>query len=330
MFVWVALQFAVGSAIQDVLDDTGDPRPAGPARADPRRHRPHPAHQRRLLRRRGRRWPGVLAQRPPEGPAGRAGEHHPRPERHPAPARRHRRAAAHRPRAARRRRPPRVGHRHPGGGGPPGHRPRPRGGGRRARRHRALLARGGRPDAQPARHAARPRRGDPERDGRAPEPGVRRPAGARRRAHGIRLVTAYDQVESSPGAAQHSRRPLGLSLYRVAQEALANTHQALDRRSARVVLRVEDRDRAALRRGRGARRRAPARRRRPASGLGHLGMRERAAGDARRGRDRAAPDRRLPGAGAGAARGATVPEPGDDRCACSSSTTSISCAPASG
>ena len=64
---------------------------------------------------------------------------------------------------------------------------------------------------------------DAERDGRAPEPGVGDlPAlAAERTASG--LATAYDQVESSPGAAQQLPGPLGLSLYRVAQEALANT-----------------------------------------------------------------------------------------------------------
>jgi len=120
--------------------------------------------------------------------------------------------------------------------------------------------------------------GEPcERDDRAPEPGIADlPAlAAERTASG--LVTEYDVVESSPGAAQHLPAPLGLSLYRVAQEALANTTRHSTARSARVVLRVEDRTACPYAevevlddgRPRGAT---------SGSGLGHLGMRERAAG----------------------------------------------------
>jgi signal transduction histidine kinase len=115
------------------------------------------------------------------------------------------------------------------------------------------------------------------RDDRAPEPGIDDlPAlAAERTASG--LVTAYHVVESSPGAAQHLPAPLGLSLYRVAQEALANTTRHSTARSARVVLRVEDRTACPYAevevlddgRPRGAT---------SGSGLGHLGMRERAAG----------------------------------------------------
>jgi signal transduction histidine kinase len=114
-------------------------------------------------------------------------------------------------------------------------------------------------------------------DGRAPEPGIDDlPAlAAERTASG--LVTAYDVVESSPGAAQQLSAPLGLSLYRVAQEALANTTRHSTARSARVVLRVDDRTSSPYAevevlddgRPRGAT---------SGSGLGHLGMRERAAG----------------------------------------------------
>ena len=116
-----------------------------------------------------------------------------------------------------------------------------------------------------------------ERDGRAPEPGIHDlPAlAAERTAAG--LVTDYDVVESRPGAAQQLPAPLGLSLYRVAQEALANTTRHSTARSARVVLRVEDRTPSPYAevevlddgRPRGAT---------SGSGLGHLGMRERAAG----------------------------------------------------
>ncbi|HYN66503.1 MAG TPA: sensor histidine kinase [Ornithinibacter sp.] len=115
-----------------------------------------------------------------------------------------------------------------------------------------------------------------ERDGRAPEPGVADLASlaAERTASG--LATDYDVVESSPGAAQHLSGPLGLSLYRVAQEALANTTRHSTARTARIVLRVEDREPTRYAevevlddgRPRGAT---------SGSGLGHLGMRERAA-----------------------------------------------------
>jgi signal transduction histidine kinase len=114
-------------------------------------------------------------------------------------------------------------------------------------------------------------------DDRAPEPGVDDlPAlAAERTAAG--LVTELAVVESRPGAAQQLPAPLGLSLYRVAQEALANTTRHSTARSARVVLRVEDRTSAPYAevevlddgRPRGAT---------SGSGLGHLGMRERAAG----------------------------------------------------
>lgn len=116
-----------------------------------------------------------------------------------------------------------------------------------------------------------------ERDGRAPEPGIADlPAlVAERTASG--LETAYDVVESTPGAAQQLPSPMALSLYRVAQEALANTSRHSTARSARVVLRVEEREPAPYAevevlddgRPRGGT---------SGSGMGHLGMRERAAG----------------------------------------------------
>ena len=116
-----------------------------------------------------------------------------------------------------------------------------------------------------------------EREGRAPEPGVDDLAALAAERTAAGLATELDVVESSPGAARHLPPPLGLSLYRVAQEALANTTRHSTARSARVVLRVEDRTPlpyAELEvlddgRPRGAT---------SGSGLGHLGMRERAAG----------------------------------------------------
>ena len=113
-------------------------------------------------------------------------------------------------------------------------------------------------------------------NGRMPEPGVRDlPAlVAERKAHG--LATAYDVVESSPGAVERLPAPLGLAIYRVVQEALANVSRHSTARRASVVLRVDEdgsRPHAEVEvlddgrpRGRSS-----------GSGLGHLGVRERAA-----------------------------------------------------
>ena len=112
--------------------------------------------------------------------------------------------------------------------------------------------------------------------GRMPEPGVRDlPAlVAEREAHG--LATAYDVVESSPGAVDRLPAPLGLAIYRIVQEALANVTRHSTARRASVVLRVDED---------GARPHAEVevlddgrpRGRSSGSGLGHLGVRERAA-----------------------------------------------------
>ena len=119
-----------------------------------------------------------------------------------------------------------------------------------------------------------------ERDGRAPEPGLGRPArrwqpSARHPAARHRL----DVVEASPGAAQQCPAPSALSLYRTAQEALANTAATRPRPRPASSCASSDRSavRARLRRGRGARRRPPASGT-SGIGLGLLGMRERAAG----------------------------------------------------
>lgn len=76
--------------------------------------------------------------------------------------------------------------------------------------------------------------------GRAPEPGLADlPAlVAERTAWGVQ--TAYDIVESSPGAIDRLSGPVSLTLYRVAQEALANTSRHSTASSARVTVRVTE------------------------------------------------------------------------------------------
>ena len=111
---------------------------------------------------------------------------------------------------------------------------------------------------------------------RMPEPGIAdlHTLVAQRRTAG--LTTSYDVVESSPGAADRLPSSTGLALYRVVQEALANVTRHSTARHATVVLRVEEdgpRPHAEVEvlddgrpRGRSS-----------GSGLGHLGVRERAA-----------------------------------------------------
>jgi signal transduction histidine kinase len=111
---------------------------------------------------------------------------------------------------------------------------------------------------------------------RMPEPGARDlPAlVAEREASGLR--THLDVVESSPGAVDRLPAPLGLALYRVVQEALANVARHSTARRASVVLRVDEdghhphAEVEVLDDGR-------PRGRTSGSGLGHLGVRERAA-----------------------------------------------------
>lgn len=78
----------------------------------------------------------------------------------------------------------------------------------------------------------------PGTSSRAPEPGVSDlPAlVAERTANGI--DTAYELVETPAGAVASLSGPASLTLYRVAQEALANVARHSTARSARVVLRV--------------------------------------------------------------------------------------------
>ena len=117
-----------------------------------------------------------------------------------------------------------------------------------------------------------------ERDGRAPEPGRRRPAGARGRAHGIRPGHRAT-TSSSPAPVRRSsfRLRWGCPSTASPRRRSPTRTRHSTARSARVVLRVEDRTPSPYAevevlddgRPRGAT---------SGSGLGHLGMRERAAG----------------------------------------------------
>lgn len=77
--------------------------------------------------------------------------------------------------------------------------------------------------------------------GRAPEPGLPDIArlGAGDTAGGLQVD--YRLVEDPAGAAEATPGPVGLSLYRTAQEALANVRRHSTARSASVVVRVERR-----------------------------------------------------------------------------------------
>jgi signal transduction histidine kinase len=110
---------------------------------------------------------------------------------------------------------------------------------------------------------------------RGPEPGV----GdlpllvAERRASGLDMT--YDLVEDAPGAAGALPGPVSLTLYRVAQEALANVVRHSTAQSARLVVRVEtqgSRPGAEVEVVDDGRPRAGT----SGSGLGQLGIRERA------------------------------------------------------
>ncbi len=111
---------------------------------------------------------------------------------------------------------------------------------------------------------------------RAPEPGLGDlPAlVAERTSSG--LATAYQLVESTPGAAARLPGPLALSVYRVAQEALANVARHSTARRAGVVVRVDDvgpRPHVEVEVVDDGRARAAT----SGSGFGQLGIRERAA-----------------------------------------------------
>ncbi|MFD7021475.1 histidine kinase [Promicromonospora sukumoe] len=72
---------------------------------------------------------------------------------------------------------------------------------------------------------------------RAPEPGLA-DLPALTAADHDGLDTTYRQVEEPPGAARDVPAPMGLSLYRTAQEAMANVRKHSTARSATVTLRV--------------------------------------------------------------------------------------------
>nr|BFF19551.1 hypothetical protein GCM10025730_30720 [Promicromonospora thailandica] len=79
--------------------------------------------------------------------------------------------------------------------------------------------------------------GDPRSASRSPEPGLADlPALAAADHDG--LDTAFRQVEEPPGIAAEVPEPMGLSLYRTAQEAMANVRKHSTARSATVTLRV--------------------------------------------------------------------------------------------
>lgn len=111
---------------------------------------------------------------------------------------------------------------------------------------------------------------------RAPEPGVADlPALAEERSR-AGVETTYSLVEDEPGAAAALPPPVSLSLYRVAQEALANIARHSTARTARLVLRLTSappQPYAELEIVDDGRPRAGT----SGSGLGQLGMRERVA-----------------------------------------------------
>lgn len=77
-------------------------------------------------------------------------------------------------------------------------------------------------------------------DSRAPDPALADLSALVAERTGAGLETAYDLIESSPGAAGRVPRGVGLSLYRVAQEALANVARHSSAHRARVVVRVDE------------------------------------------------------------------------------------------
>jgi signal transduction histidine kinase len=111
---------------------------------------------------------------------------------------------------------------------------------------------------------------------RSPEPGIVDLPGLVEERTSAGMPTSYSLVESSPGAAGRLAAPVGLSLYRIAQEALANVSRHSTATAASVTLRVDeaaDRPHAEIEILDDGRPRHGT----LGSGLGQLGIRERAA-----------------------------------------------------
>ena len=226
MLCWVAWEFARRLGESRSSWWTTRHRVEGLAPADPGGRAAHVPRQRRLLPRRdlggqvawrGARQRAALAARPHDRAPGRLA----------AAARRRRRAAPDRARAARRRRPPRVGDRGPGRRRPPGPRPRP------APRPAGALG----AIEESSREAVTQMRSllgtlrdiEAHRGGRRPAPSGSRTAEpwladlaglvASRDGDGLGRRTSRSRT---PGRGRRLPAPVGLSLYRTAQEALAN------------------------------------------------------------------------------------------------------------
>jgi signal transduction histidine kinase len=75
---------------------------------------------------------------------------------------------------------------------------------------------------------------------RSPEPGIADLPGLVEERTIAGMPTSYSLVESSPGAAGRLAAPVGLSLYRIAQEALANVSRHSTASAASVTLRVDE------------------------------------------------------------------------------------------
>ena len=249
MFLWIAWRFVLGSSVRRSWTTPRARRAPGSSR----RCQPpcaHPHRQPALLRGASRpaRCPGG-ARACARGWASRPGRSVSRPS--PPATGRHRRTPADRRELPRRRRAPRLGHRRQAGAARrvlakrPGPQPTPSARSRLSReavtQMRGLLGtlRSIR-DRDRDRDRGRRRgcvRSRPQ--GSRPEPGLADlPAlVAERTAWGVQ--TAYDIVESSPGAIDRLNGPVSLTLYRVARSA--RQHQsALAASSARVTVRVTE------------------------------------------------------------------------------------------
>ena len=216
MFVWITWQFAVGSAVQEWLDDEQGTERTGLFPPIPGRRRDHLARQRDLLRRRHRRWRGLVARGATARPAPGAGEHDRRPGQPPARAGRRRRAAADRPRAARRRRPTTS-----------------RSSASRPARHAGCSTATPTPRGRPCPTSSTPRAtrsprcarllGTLRESGRGGAGRARRVRRTRAsatspawspRCHGQGLAVSLDVVETHAGAADRLPRAIGLAVYR--------------------------------------------------------------------------------------------------------------------